>query len=295
MESTISTVVTVRVHHQKKDRTMMKFYVFLTLTILLLLIAAFAPQIVPYDPYGQDLMSALQPPSSEHPLGTDRYGRDMLSRVIMGGQTTIYSALLLVGIVTTVGTLVGVFCGYKGGKIDSFIMRVSDIFLAFPGMVFAIAVAGVLGGGIINAVVALACISWPKFARLARGQVLAIKNMPYIAAAKLSGSRPTKIVFKHILPNITGPILVTATLDIGTMMMELAGLSFLGLGAMPPIAEWGSMMSDGRSMLQTAPWVILAPGCAIFIAVMLFNLLGDTVRDVLDPKTKKEKLNWRRK
>jgi peptide/nickel transport system permease protein len=295
MESTTISAVTVRVKKKKKDRTMMKFYLFLTFTILLLLVAAFAAEIVPYDPYAQDLMKALQPPSPEHLLGTDRYGRDMLSRVIMGGQTTIFSALLLVGIVTIVGTLVGVFCGYKGGKIDSLIMRVSDVFLAFPGMVFAIAVAGVLGGGIINAVVALACISWPKFARLARGQVLAIKNMPYISAAKLSGSRPTKIVFNHMLPNITGPILVTATLDIGTMMMELAGLSFLGLGAMPPIAEWGSMMSDGRSMLQTSPWVILAPGCAIFISVMLFNLLGDTVRDVLDPKTKKEKLNWRKK
>ncbi|AWW27324.1 MULTISPECIES: nickel transporter permease [unclassified Acetobacterium] len=295
MDVTTIRSASERVHHQKKDRTMVKFYIFLTLTLLLLLIAAFAPKIVPYDPYGQDLNIALQSPSSKHLLGTDRYGRDMLSRVIMGGQTTIYSALLLVGIVMVVGTLVGLFCGYKGGKVDSFIMRVSDIFLAFPGMVFAIAVAGVLGGGIINAVVALACISWPKFARLARGQVLGIKNMPYIAAAKLSGSRPTKIVFKHILPNITGPILVTATLDIGTMMMELAGLSFLGLGAMPPIAEWGSMMSDGRSMLQTAPWVILAPGCAIFIAVMLFNLLGDTFRDVMDPKSKKAKLNWRKK
>lgn len=290
-----ATTIKIRAHKKQQDRIMIKLVVFMALVILLLFIAAFAAQLVPYDPYAQDLNIALQSPSQEHPLGTDRYGRDMLSRVIMGGQTTIYSALLLVGVITTFGTLVGLFCGYKGGKIDSFIMRVSDIFLAFPGMVFAIAVAGVLGGGIINAVVALACISWPKFARLARGQVLAIKNMPYISAAKLSGSRPTKIVFKHILPNITGPILVTATLDIGTMMMELAGLSFLGLGAMPPIAEWGSMMSDGRSMLQTAPWVILAPGCAIFIAVMLFNLLGDTVRDVLDPKTKKEKFTWRRK
>ena len=132
-------------------------------------------------------------------------------------------------------------------------------------------------------------ISWPKFARLARGQVLAIKNMPFIAAARISGSGSVKIVFKHILPNIIGPILVTATLDIGTMMMELAGLSFLGLGAMPPIAEWGSMMSEGRSMLQTSPWVILAPGCAIFISVTLFNLFGDTVRDVLDPQIKKRK------
>ncbi|WP_303868662.1 nickel transporter permease [Acetobacterium wieringae] len=294
MESTIINSITVRVHRKKKDCTMMKFYVFLILVILLLLVAAFAPQIVPYDPCAQDLMNALQPPSAEHPFGTDRYGRDMLSRVVMGAQTTIYAALLLVGIITVFGTLVGIFCGYKGGKIDSLIMRISDVFLAFPGMVFAIAVAGVLGGGINNAVVALACISWPKFARLARGQALSVKTMPYIAAAKLSGSGPLKIVFKHILPNITGPILVTATLDIGTMMMELAGLSFLGLGAMPPIAEWGSMMSDGRSMLQTAPWVILAPGCAIFITVMLFNLLGDTVRDVLDPKTKRSG-NWRKK
>nr|WP_320024069.1 nickel transporter permease [uncultured Acetobacterium sp.] len=294
--TTVKTAaIKIRAHAKQQDQIMIKLFIFVSLVGLLLLTAAFTSQLVPYDPYAQDLTIALQSPSPEHPLGTDRYGRDMLSRVMMGGQTTIYSALLLVGLITTFGTLVGLFCGYKGGKIDSFIMRVSDVFLAFPGMVFAIAVAGVLGGGIINAVVALACISWPKFARLARGQVLSIKNMPYIAAAKLSGSRPTKIVFKHILPNIIGPILVTATLDIGTMMMELASLSFLGLGAMPPIAEWGSMMSDGRSMLQTAPWVILAPGYAIFMAVMLFNLLGDTVRDMLDPKIKKEKFTWRRK
>lgn len=273
---------------QKKTRkqVQIKLYFFLALVLMLLLVSACAAIIVPYDPYAQDLSIALQVPSSEHLMGTDRYGRDMLSRVIMGGQTTIFSALLLVMIITVFGTLVGVFCGYSGGKTDAFIMRVSDVFLAFPGMVFAIAVAGVLGGGIINAVVALACISWPKYSRLARSQVLSVKSMPYVSAAKLSGSGPGKVVFKHILPNIVGPILVTATLDIGTMMMELAGLSFLGLGAMPPIAEWGSMMSNGRSMLQTAPWVILAPGLAIFVTVMLFNLLGDTVRDALDPKIK---------
>ncbi|MDK2905963.1 MAG: peptide/nickel transport system permease protein [Eubacteriaceae bacterium] len=273
---------------QKKTRkqVQIKLYFFLALVLMLLLVSACAAIIVPYDPYAQDLSIALQAPSSEHLMGTDRYGRDMLSRVIMGGQTTIFSALLLVMIITVFGTLVGVFCGYTGGKTDALIMRISDIFLAFPGMVFAIAVAGVLGGGIMNAVVALACISWPKFSRLARSQVLSVKSLPFISAAKISGSSPPKVVFKHILPNIMGPILVTATLDIGTMMMELAGLSFLGLGAMPPVAEWGSMMSNGRSMLQTAPWVILAPGLAIFITVMLFNLLGDTVRDVLDPKIK---------
>jgi peptide/nickel transport system permease protein len=261
-----------------------KLGILLLLVLILLGIAAFAPHLVPYDPYEQNLSQALQPPGGDHLLGTDRYGRDMLSRVIMGSQTTIYSALLLVGVITVVGTVVGVFCGYRGGKLDALIMRISDIFLAFPGMVFAIAVAGVLGGGIMNAVVALACISWPKFARIARSQVMTIKDAPFIAAARLSGSGGSKIVAVHILPNILGPILVTAALDIGTMMMEIAGLSFLGLGAMPPVAEWGSMMSNGRSMLQTSPWVILAPGCAIFLSVMLFNLLGDTVRDVLDPR-----------
>lgn len=266
------------------NHTKIKFYVLLSLVGLLLLITAFAFYIVPYDPYAQDLSKALQPPSSTHWLGTDKYGRDMLSRVIVGGQATIFTSLLLIAIISIVGTAIGLLCGYVGGKVDTIVMRISDVFLAFPGMVFAIAVAGVLGGGIMNAVVAIAVISWPKYARLTRGQVLAIKNMPYIKAAKMSGSGTVKIIFKHILPNIAGIILVTATLEIGTMIMELAGLSFLGLGVMPPTAEWGSMMSNGRSMLQTSPWVILSPGFAIFISVMLFNLLGDTVRDVLDPR-----------
>lgn len=276
--------VTVRKQKIVRDYTKQKLVVLSVLVLLLLLVSAFASYLVPYDPYAQDLNNALQAPNAAHILGTDRYGRDMLSRVIMGSRTTIYSSLLLVVIITVTGTAVGIFCGYHGGKADAFVMRISDIFLAFPGMVFAIAVAGVTGGGIMNAVAALACISWPKFARIARSQVMTVKTAPYIAAAKLAGSGAFKIVFRHILPNIAGPIIVTAVLDIGTMMMEIAGLSFLGLGAKPPIAEWGSMMSNGRSMLQTSPWVILAPGFAIFITVMLFNLLGDTVRDVLDPR-----------
>ena len=276
--------VTVRKQKLVRDYTKQKLMVLSVLVLLLLLVSAFASYLVPYDPYAQDLNNALQAPNAAHILGTDRYGRDMLSRVIMGSRTTIYSSLLLVVIITVTGTALGIFCGYHGGKADAFVMRISDIFLAFPGMVFAIAVAGVTGGGIMNAVAALACISWPKFARIARSQVMTIKGAPYIAAAKLSGCGSFQIVVRHILPNIAGPIIVTAVLDIGTMMMEIAGLSFLGLGAKPPIAEWGSMMSNGRSMLQTSPWVILAPGFAIFITVMLFNLLGDTVRDVLDPR-----------
>ncbi|MDY2596198.1 MAG: nickel transporter permease [Oliverpabstia sp.] len=279
--------ITIRRQKIKKDYTKQKCIILCILVGLVLLTAVLAEYIVPYDPYAQDLSNALLPPGGKHLLGTDRYGRDMLSRVIMGGQTTIFSSLLLVLIIMVVGTMIGIICGYHGGKVDTLLMRISDVFLAFPGMVFAIAVAGVTGGGVINAVVALACISWPKFARIARSQVMTLKQSSFIAAARLSGSGTWKIIFKHMLPNIAGPILITGVLDIGTMMMEIAGLSFLGLGAVPPVAEWGSMMSNGRSMLQTSPWVILVPGFAIFITVMLFNLLGDTVRDVMDPRRKK--------
>ena len=276
--------ITVRKQKIKKDYTKIKLAVYGALTLLLILVAVFAPYITPYDPYEQDLGNALLAPCREYLLGTDRYGRDMLSRVIMGARSSISSAVLLVVIITVAGSIVGILCGYCQGKLDSFLMRLSDIFLAFPGMVFAIAAASVMSGGIMNAVAALAFISWPKYARIARSQVLTIKNAPYISAARLAGSGTGKIILKHIVPNIAGPVIVTAVLDIGTMMMEIAGLSVLGLGATPPTAEWGSMMSNGRSMLQTSPWVILAPGCAIFLTVMVFNLLGDTVRDILDPR-----------
>lgn len=272
---------------QVRNNTKLKLIVLFIFVLGLLIVATLASYLVPYDPYEQDLNNALQPPDRVHILGTDRYGRDLLSRVIMGAQTTIYSALFLVAFITVIGTAIGMVCGYYGGILDSVVMRIADIFLAFPGMVFAIAVAGVTGGGILNAIIALACISWPKFARLSRSQVIMMKNMDYIAAARLAGSSTGAIMIRHILPNIIGSVLITAVLDIGTMIMELAGLSFLGLGAASPTAEWGSMMSNGRSMIQTAPWVILAPGAAIFITVVLFNLLGDTVRDVLDPKQKK--------
>lgn len=262
-----------------------KLYILLLLSTLLVLIAIFAARITPFDPYAQNLMMALQAPGDIHLLGTDRYGRDLLSRVIMGAQSTVLTSVLLVLFISIMGTLLGVLAAYSGGWVDTVITRLADFFLAFPGMVFAIAIAGILGGGIINAVIALACISWPKYTRLARSQTLAIQSMPYIAAAKMSGSNTGQIIVRHILPNILGVIMVTATLDIGTVIMELAGLSFLGLGAMPPAAEWGAMMSNGRSMLQTSPWVILAPGSAIFISVVIFNMLGDTLRDIIDPKS----------
>lgn len=260
---------------------MKKLAPYLAAAGALIFIAVFAEHLTPYDPYVQDLEGALTPPDSINWLGTDRYGRDVLSRVIVGSQTTICAALLLLATIATVGSLIGAIGGYKGGRLDVFLMRLSDIFLAFPQMVFAIAAAGALGGGLVNAAAALAVIGWPKYARIARGLVLAIKSMPYFDAARMAGSSSAKILFVHVLPNIAGPILVTAALDIGTIIMELAGLSFLGLGAMPPTAEWGAMMNNGRSILQTAPWVILAPGTAIFITVATFNLLGDKLRDFL--------------
>ena len=276
--------ITVRKQKIRKNHIRAKLIFFLILTAVLLLIAAFAKYLCPYDPYVQDLTLAQKAPCPEHLLGTDRYGRDMLSRVITGSTVSIYGTLILVAVITVVGTVIGILCGWRGGKTEAVLMRISDLFLAFPGLVFALAVAAVLGGGIQNAIIALAVISWPKFARLARGLTLTQKASPYLMAAKLSGSSTGKLLIKHILPNIAGPILVTAVLDIGTMMMELAGLSFLGLGVKPPMAEWGSMINDGRSMLQIAPWMVLAPGAAIFITVMIFNLLGDTVRDYMDPR-----------
>ena len=276
--------VTVRIQKVKKNRIWMKLIVFAGLAAALLLITIFSKYICPYDPYAQDLTQAMQPPSAAHLMGTDTYGRDMLSRVLIGAQTSISSTFALVAIITVFGTVVGIFCGYYGGIVDSVMMRISDVCLAFPGLVFAMAVAAILDGGVRNAVIALALISWPKYSRIARGQTLSIKNLPYMQASQLAGDSVLQMIFRHVLPNIAGPILVTSMLDIGTMMMEIAGLSFLGLGAQPPVAEWGSMMSSGRSMLQTYPWIVLSPGLAIFVSVVIFNLLGDTIRDYMDPK-----------
>lgn len=261
--------------------------VFGALALLLIVCSFFSAYLTPYDPYLQNLDIAKQPPTRAHPLGTDRYGRDMLSRVIAGSRASIFSTLLLVAVITALGTAVGVTCGWVGGLTDTVLMRISDVFLAFPGLVFALAVAGALGGGLQNAIIALAAISWPKYARIARSQTLSQKESQWMKAVRLSGSGAGKIIWGHILPNILGPILVTSMLDMGTMMMELAALSFLGLGAKPPIPEWGSMMSDTRSLMTTSPWITFSPGIAIFLSVMIFNLLGDTLRDYADPKSRR--------
>ena len=254
------------------------------LTALLLAVVAFAAFLCPYDPNAQ-IFSSLEAPSLAHLCGTDRYGRDLFSRILVGLQTSVISTLSLVVLISVLGTALGILSGYLGGLVDTLIMRLCDLCLAFPGLVFALAIAALLGGGMQNAVLALATVSWPKYARIARSQTLTLQERDFIASARLSGCTTGQVIRRHILPNCLGPILVTAMLDIGTMMMELAGLSFLGLGAKPPTAELGNMMSGGRSMLQTYPWVILCPGAAIFLAVVIFNLWGDTVRDLLDPRT----------
>lgn len=276
--------MTVFTGKNRRSSVKLRLYVFLALAAALLLVVFFAMQLAPYDPYLQNLGETLQPPSPRHIMGTDQYGRDMFSRVLAGGQTSIFATLALVAAISASGTCIGTACGYYGGKVDSVVMRISDVCLAFPGLVFAMAVAALLKGGIGNAVLALAVVSWPKYSRVARSQTLALKGEAFISASRLAGSSSLRVIVRHILPNILGPILVTAMLDIGTMMMELAGLSFLGLGAVPPVAEWGNMMSSGRSMLQIYPWIVLSPGIGIFISVVLFNLLGDTVRDCLDPR-----------
>lgn len=274
----------IKSFQREKTNIKTRLIVYTVFVIALVAIAVFSDRLCPYDPYEQDLSISYNAPSIAHLMGTDAYGRDMFSRVLVGAKLSVLTTLALVFSITVFGSFIGMLCGYYGGFIDSIVMRISDFFLAFPGLVFALAIAALLGGSTVNAVIALAVISWPKYSRVARSQTLSVKTTTYIQAAILAGDSPVQIMFRHILPNIFGPILVTAMLDIGTMMMELAGLSFLGLGAQPPMAEWGSMMSNGRSMLQTYPWVVLSPGFAIFITVVIFNLFGDSVRDLLDSK-----------
>ena len=249
------------------------------LVIALLIFAFFSPMLTPFDITEQNLMTAKSPPSFPHIMGTDIYGRDMFSRVIAASRISIFSALAVVLLMAVIGVVIGIFCGYLGGIADTLLMRLSDIFLAFPGLVLAIATAGLFKNGIFGAIIALASVGWPRYARLSRGLVLSVKTSTYINAAKISGSNTIQIVFTEILPNIIGPIVVTSSLDIGTSLMEMAALSFLGLGATPPTPEWGSMISESRSLLHLTPWITLSPGIAIFITVSIFNIFGESLRD----------------
>ncbi|MCD8330158.1 MAG: ABC transporter permease [Lachnospiraceae bacterium] len=260
------------------------FTVFFLLALCVIGVAVFAPLIATHDPYEAVLADAVQAPSAEHWFGTDKMGRDLFSRVIYGARTSLSASLTLVCIIMVVGTFLGIVAGYFGGVVDAVIMRISDMTISFPGMVLAIAVAGILGANIKNAIIALAIVSWTKYARLARSLVVKIRHRDYIAAARVTGSRTSYILYKYMLPNVLPTILITGFTDIGSMMLEIAGLSFLGFGAQSPTAEWGLMLNEGRAYMTAAPWLMVFPGLAIFITVVVFNLLGDSLRDVLDPR-----------
>ena len=268
------------------DKNKLKFNIIIFILISIFLISLLAPYMAPNDPYAVDLTKTLQSPSKEFLFGTDSLGRCVFSRVLYGANRTIFSAIIVVLITFLFGTTVGIISGYIGGKIDRLIMRIVDVFLAFPGLVLAIAVAGLLGGSMINAMIATSLISWTKYARIARSKVLEIKEETFIQASKISGHNAIHIMIKHILPNILAYLIVTASLDIGTVIMEMSSLSFLGLSSPLPTPEWGAMISEGKSVIQFAPWTLLAPGLAILIVVVLFNLLGDIIRDLLDLKEK---------
>lgn len=269
---------------RKLDKKTLKF-LFIVLFLLIICVSSLlAPYISPNDPYTVDLSNVLKAPSKEFPFGTDSLGRCVFSRVLYGGSNTIFSALIVVSITFIVGSFIGIISGYIGGKFDTIVMRIVDVFLAFPGLVIAIAVAGILGGGIINAMIAIGAIGWTKYTRIARSKVFELKEETFIQATRLSGKGEIYIIFKHILPNILPYLIVTASLDIGTVIIEISSLAFLGLSSPLPSPEWGAMISEGKSMIQFAPWIMIAPGVAILIVVVLFNLLGDIVRDLLDKK-----------
>ncbi|HLR40186.1 MAG TPA: nickel transporter permease [Virgibacillus sp.] len=258
----------------------------LCIIIILIVTALLAPVIATHSPTDQSIIDRYQTPSSEHLLGTDELGRDIFSRIVYGTRISIQIGIIAVGISMIVGVLLGATAGYFGKWIDQIIMRLIDILMAFPSILLAIALVAVLGPSLRNAMIAVGIVGVPQFARIVRAAVLSVKETEYIEAARAIGAKHGRIVIQHVLPNCVAPIIVQATLGIGTAILDAAGLSFLGLGAQPPTPEWGAMLSDGRSALQTAPWVIAFPGIAIFFVVLGFNLFGDGLRDALDPKLK---------
>lgn len=260
------------------------FTVFLILGLFILFVACFPQLFTTQDPYRAVMKDALEAPSREHWFGTDKLGRDLYTRVIYGTRASVFTALLLVLIVFSVGTFLGIMAGYFGGWIDAVVMRICDMMISFPGLVLAIAIAGIMGSSMINAIFAISAVTWPKYARLARSLVLQIKNKDYVSAARLTGSRTGYILWKYMFRISFPTIVITAATDVGKMMLELAALSFLGFGAQPPTPEWGLMMNEARTYLQTAPWMMIYPGIAMFVVVAIFNMLGDSLRDVLDPE-----------
>ena len=255
----------------------------LFLVVFLLLTGLVAPWLPLDDPAQISLSDRLLPPSLENPLGTDHLGRDTFSRIVNGARTTLLAAAATLALSITIALTVGIVSGYHGGWTDAALMGVVDLLLAFPSLILALAVAGALGPGLFNVLLAAGAVWWVGHARIIRGITLGARQMEYVTAARAAGASNLRIIVRHIAPNILGPIIVMASLDIGWIILGIAGLNFLGLGAQPPTPEWGAMLNDARPHLQTAPRLLLLPGSAIFVAVLGFNLLGDGLRDLLDP------------
>jgi len=257
----------------------------LTIVTIAVLMALFAPLLPLQEPTDLDLKNRLLPISADHPLGTDQLGRDKLSRLIYGARTTLGLAGLSLIIIMSIALLIGAISGYYGGWLDTGLMAVVDLVLAFPSLILGIAVAGILGPSIVNVLIAVSVVWWAGYARVIRSMVLSARNRDYVEAARAIGASDARIVVFHIARNILGPFVVLATLDMGFIILGIAGLSFLGLGAQPPTPEWGAMLNESRSYMQTNPSLLLVPGLAIFTLVLGFNLLGDGIRDLLDPTT----------
>jgi peptide/nickel transport system permease protein len=257
----------------------------LGIVLALVIVAVLAPLIATDSPFAQDLANRLQPPSVAHWFGTDQYGRDIWSRVVHGSRLTLYIVLLVALTAPVAGLAIGTVSGYLGGWTDLVLMRITDVFLAFPKLILALAFVSALGPGIGNAVIAIAITSWPPYARIARAETMTIRNSDFISAVRLQGASPARIIVGHVIPLCTSSLIVRVTLDMAGIILTAAGLGFLGLGAQPPLPEWGAMISTGRQYLLDQWWVATLPGLAIFIVSLGFNLLGDGLRDVLDPKS----------
>lgn len=254
--------------------------------LFIILVGILGPFLVKTDPNAQNILNKLQPPSKEHWFGTDNFGRDIFSRIVNGTKLTLTVGFLSVFIGGTIGVILGIVAGYYGGAIDTITMRLMDILLAFPGILLALAIVSVLGGSLVNVIIAVGIFSVPAFARIVRGSTLQVKKLEYIDAVRALGASDIRIIFKHILPNILSPIIVQATMRIATAILTASGLAFLGLGAQPPTPEWGAMLSDGRTYMHNAGHMVLIPGMMIVVVVLAFNIFGDGLRDALDPKMK---------
>ena len=252
--------------------------------VCLAIIAIFAPLLAPHDPLQQDLSSRLLEPHTYFPLGSDELGRCVLSRIIYGARTSLLAATAVVIAASTFGLIIGLVAGYFGGRLDEVIMRLTDITLAFPGIIFALVIVGMLGPGLRNLLIGLALVHWTGYARLLRGSVLSVKEQAFVEAARATGAGPLRIMFRHILPNCLGPLVVIATLGMGHIILAVAALSFLGLGAQPPAPEWGAMLSGARLFMRTHWYLMVFPGLAIMVSVLGFSLLGDGLQDALAPR-----------